>query len=707
MATKLDVARLLDGESSADAETRHGYALGATVRNGTATGDSSNGWVAVLVDGSTASVTMRTDVAVKTGERGTVISQGGTCKFIPLESMGRASKDNAKAIEEAQKTLKQAQDDLAELDEKLYGDGTDENPGAMKQLDTKLGELDGALGDLDDDLHGKGGLDDKLADLNTDLATLNTDLYGEDGQSGKLGELDDALADLNTDLYGDGTEENPGKLAELDADLDPDNKNGAMGKAVAKANAAAAAAKTAKETADGKNKVYAQSSQPSGTFVQGDLWRKLDSSGNIVGEYVWNGSAWVKHALTADALLVASIVAADAFIKALQTNKLTSKEVDAGDIVTRELLAEVLKAKKLTAEEVSAGSIVTKAVISEAVKTDKLDSNEINVNELAANEAFIKTLVAADLFAKQVQATKIISDFLEANKVAANQIDAGAVTTDKLGAEAVTAAKINADEMVANEAFAAKFTATTAFVKQLYAELITANKITANQLISVNDNSYAQLMGAVLELFDGDSNSLSKLAATYADFCSGQFRIEVSGNTTQMKNAGTFSWMSIDPGGTLEVKSNARIPGVTLRMNSYAKLDLTSDMQVVPMAKGLSGYAGSPSYLSYASNGLVVAAYANVSVSGFAEFREVSAGQNCVLALYYGEKQIAYAISSAGSGGYCTVAVGPVMYDGGGEGSSRFTLRARTGGGGGYIGWSGSDSETREADLTAALTVAC
>ncbi len=696
MTTKLDVARLLDGGTSADVETRHGYARGASVRNGTATGDSSNGWVPVLVDGSTASVAMRADVAVKKGERGTVISQGGTCKFIPVESIDRAAKANAKAIEEAGKALSEAQDDLKELDEKLYGDGTEANPGALKQLDSKLGDLDTAL-------HGEGGLDEKLSGLDDDLDSLNTKLYGDGTEanpgalkqldadldamnaelSGKMGDLDDDLSNLNTELYGEDGKS--GKMAELDANLDPDNKDGAMGKAVADAKAALADAATAKETADGKNKVAVQAEQPTGTFAKGDLWRATDDDGNITGEYVWNGSTWVKHVITADALLVKSIVAAAAFIEALQANKLTANEVDAASIVTKAVISAAVKTNKLTANEVDAASIVTKAVISEAVKTNKLTANEVD--------------------AASIVTRSLLTSLLEANKITANEIGSEEVTTKHLGAKAVTAEKVDVVELVASEAFIDQFSANTGIIEQIYAAAVVAKEITAAKLKVAGDDSYAEVADGILKLFDANSSSLTELAATYADFCTGKFRIDVGSDYTRMRNDGKFKTMVIDPGGTLEVSSNARIPGITATPNASVRLNLTSSMQIVPMGKGKNGWAGNPAYLAVANSGVVVAASANVSLSGFAMFRGVSAGERCVLALYYGNTQLAYVITTS-QGGFCAVSIGPVMHNGGGEGSSVFTLRARTGDGTGFIGYD-SDDSTAEAHLTAGLTVSC
>lgn len=72
-------------------------------------------------------------------------------------------------------------------------------------------------------------------------------------------------------------------------------------------NSANKTADTALASANGKGKSYYQAAQPSGG-KDGDLWFKLDSSGNATGIYKYNGSAWVEMPIESN--VIASLDAA-------------------------------------------------------------------------------------------------------------------------------------------------------------------------------------------------------------------------------------------------------------------------------------------------------------------------------------------------------------------------------------------------------------
>ena len=72
-------------------------------------------------------------------------------------------------------------------------------------------------------------------------------------------------------------------------------------------NSANQTANTALSSANGKGKSYYQTAQPS-SGKNGDLWFKLDSSGNAIGIYKYNGSAWVEMPI--ESSVIASLDAA-------------------------------------------------------------------------------------------------------------------------------------------------------------------------------------------------------------------------------------------------------------------------------------------------------------------------------------------------------------------------------------------------------------
>lgn len=76
------------------------------------------------------------------------------------------------------------------------------------------------------------------------------------------------------------------------------------------------AAKRAQTTADGRNRIFTQSSEPAHSgLVRGDLYRRLDSAGNIIGEYVWNGKQFTRHNLSADSVIVPNSASGSIILK--------------------------------------------------------------------------------------------------------------------------------------------------------------------------------------------------------------------------------------------------------------------------------------------------------------------------------------------------------------------------------------------------------
>lgn len=113
-------------------------------------------------------------------------------------------------------------------------------------------------------------------------------------------------------------------------------------------------ANTAQSTADGKNKVYRQDTQPTGTFVAGDIWFDTANDNKI---YRHNGTSWVAVTLGDDA------------IDNLSANKLTAGTIDASQI---------------TVSNLDAGNITT----------GKLGADYIEVSELSIGQSQVTNLVS-------------------------------------------------------------------------------------------------------------------------------------------------------------------------------------------------------------------------------------------------------------------------------------------------------------------------
>lgn len=176
------------------------------------------------------------------------------------------------------------------------------------------------------------------------------------------------------------------KLA--DTAQDAANKaNTAAQNAAAIANRAEAAAKNAQTTANGKNKIFTQSSEPSHSgLVPGDQWNVTNSSGQVTSNRVWNGSSFVEHKLYLSSLAVPSSVGTTL----IQDNAITTGKVAANAINASKIAADAVTADKIASNAVTADSIA-----SNAVGTDKLAANSVTTAKLNVTEDMVVKLLAA------------------------------------------------------------------------------------------------------------------------------------------------------------------------------------------------------------------------------------------------------------------------------------------------------------------------
>jgi hypothetical protein len=131
-------------------------------------------------------------------------------------------------------------------------------------------------------------------------------------------------------------------LPDLDASI-----SDAISGAQSDAAAAAAAASAAAASANGKNRVYHQSAEPSGTaHTVGDTWFDSDDGNRI---YRWSGSAWVAAVLGTNAIAEASITNALIADATIQNAKIAT--LDAGKITTGLLSADRISARSISTQK--------------------------------------------------------------------------------------------------------------------------------------------------------------------------------------------------------------------------------------------------------------------------------------------------------------------------------------------------------------------
>lgn len=141
------------------------------------------------------------------------------------------------------------------------------------------------------------------------------------------------------------------------------------------AGSAQTTANNALTMAGTKGKVFYSESAPSGTgTAEGDLWRRVDTSKNVIGEWYWSGSAWQSSQITTSAianldvgkLTVGTGVIADLVAQKIAASTAAFQTVDVKNLfvttgtmteaVINKLWADVVMSRKMTVEMMAVGA---------------------------------------------------------------------------------------------------------------------------------------------------------------------------------------------------------------------------------------------------------------------------------------------------------------------------------------------------------------
>jgi hypothetical protein len=120
---------------------------------------------------------------------------------------------------------------------------------------------------------------------------------------------------------------------------------------------------TARTSADGKNTIYRQNTQPTGTFAVGDTWFDSDDDNKL---YRWTGTAWGPFTLGNNAL--ASISASKITAGTIDASQITVSNLDAGNITTGSLTAARIATTALNANNITAGVITGRTLRTSAIQ---------------------------------------------------------------------------------------------------------------------------------------------------------------------------------------------------------------------------------------------------------------------------------------------------------------------------------------------------
>ena len=183
--------------------------------------------------------------------------------------------------------------------------------------------------------------------------------------------------------------------------------------------AAAAAATAAQTTADGKNKVYRQTTMPTtGPFAEGDLWFDTDDDNKF---YRYTGGAFSSFTLGDNALA------------SLSANKITAGTIDASVITVSNLNAGNISTGTLNADRIAAASITGSKIVAGTITASNIATNTITATQIAAG-----TITATQIATNTITASQIA-----AGTITATQIAAGTITASQIAATTITATQIN------------------------------------------------------------------------------------------------------------------------------------------------------------------------------------------------------------------------------------------------------------------------
>jgi len=219
----------------------------------------------------------------------------------------------------------------------------------------------------------------------------------------------------------------------------------AAASATAAAAAAASAATAAQTTADGKNKIYRQTTMPTtGPFTEGDLWFDTDDDNKF---YRYTSGAFSAFTLGNEALA------------SLSANKLTAGTID----------ASVITVSNINAGNISTGSLAADRIAANTITGAKLVAGTIEAVSIAAN-----TITGAKLAVGTIEAVSIAAGTITGAKIAGSTITASNIATATITADQIAGATITAAEIAADTITAAEIAAGSITVDRLTAGTLTA-----------------------------------------------------------------------------------------------------------------------------------------------------------------------------------------------------------------------------------------
>lgn len=217
--------------------------------------------------------------------------------------------------------------------------------------------------------------------------------------------------------------------------------------ATAAAAAASAAATAAQTTADGKNRIYRQTTMPTtGPFAEGDLWFDTDDDNKF---YRYTSGAFSPFTLGNEA------------IASLSATKLTAGTIDASVITVSNINAGNISTGTLNADRIAAASITGAKLVAGTIEAVSIAAGTITGAKIATGTIEAVNIAAATITGAKIAATTITASNIATATITADQIAGATITAAEIAAETITAAEIAADSITVDRLTAGTLTAFT------------------------------------------------------------------------------------------------------------------------------------------------------------------------------------------------------------------------------------------------------
>jgi hypothetical protein len=195
--------------------------------------------------------------------------------------------------------------------------------------------------------------------------------------------------------------------------------------AAAAAAAAEDAAEAAQLTADGKNRIYRQTTMPTtGPFTEGDLWFDTDDDNKF---YRYTSGAFSAFTL------------GDGALASLSANKLTAGTIDAAVITVSNINAGNISTGVLAADRISANSITGGKLAVGTIEAVSIAAGTITGAKIATTTITASNIATGTITATQIATGTITAAQIAVQTITAAEIEAGSITVDRLQAGTLTA----------------------------------------------------------------------------------------------------------------------------------------------------------------------------------------------------------------------------------------------------------------------------